>query len=158
MLASAGEGPLVVVSPFSQRWQAFTELFALVLHKPEVWILCAPQCPSLDPETSGLGLTEQQYISHGLASQRQCSLRQRWTTNVPCVLIKVGNLHVSDALPIKSAGLGCIGVGHFHCSGCDKDSRVWVTCLSSSPLANYIGTSQSFFRRQSRHFSSRSYM
>lgn len=157
MLASAGEGPLVVVSPFSQRWQVFTELFALVLHQSEVWILCAPQCPSLDPEISGLGLTEQQYINHGLASQRQCSLRQRWT-NVPSVLIKAGNLHVSDALPIRSAGLGCIGVGHFPCSGCDKDSRVWVTCLSASPLASCIDTSQSFFRRQSRHFSNRSYM
>ena len=61
--------------------------------------------------------------------------------NLCSVLIRVGDLHVSDALPIKSAGLGCIGVGHFHCSGCDKDSRVWVACLSSSPwleLHRYI--------------------
>lgn len=114
MLINAGEGPLVVLSPFCQWWWVFAELFALVLHKPEVWILCAPQCPSLDPEISGLGLTEQRCINHGLASQRQCSLRQRWAKQ--CV---------------QCSNQG----GWFACEWCFAHQKCWVRMHWGGPLS-----------------------
>lgn len=117
------------------------------------WALCAcftqawslntvcPTCPSLDPEISGLGLTEQWYISHGLASQRQCSLRQRWAKKFVQCSNQGGWFACEWCFAHQKCWVRMHWGGPLSLLWVWQDSRVWVACLSSSPwleLHRYI--------------------